>query len=64
MSARVEALLCGLAKPDPRIFAFALAALGVAAARAAGLRASRYDPRARAGIPDVLSDWAELDSRL
>jgi HAD superfamily hydrolase (TIGR01509 family) len=71
---------CGLAKPDPRIFAFALSALGVpagsalyvgdrepdcvAAARAAGLRAWRYDPRARAGIPDVLSDWAELDSRL
>lgn len=71
---------CGLAKPDPRIFAFALAKLGVraeaslyvgdrepdcvAAARAAGLRAWRYDPRAPAGTPEVLSDWAELATRL
>ncbi|MEX2205079.1 MAG: HAD-IA family hydrolase [Myxococcota bacterium] len=71
---------CGFAKPDPRIFAFALAELGlraeaalyvgdrepdcVAAARAAGLRAWRYDPRAPAGAPEVLADWAELATRL
>ncbi len=71
---------CGLAKPDPRIFRLALARLGahpetavyvgdreadcVAAARAAGLRAFRYDPRAPAGTSDVLTDWAQFAERL
>jgi putative hydrolase of the HAD superfamily len=71
---------CGLAKPDPRIFRHALARLGaraesalyvgdrevdcVAAARAAGLRAWRYDPRASAGTSEVLTDWAQLAERL
>ena len=71
---------CGFAKPDARIFAVALARLGVraeaalyvgdreadcvAAARAAGLHAWRYDPAAHAGAPDLLSGWAELAERL
>ena len=71
---------CGLAKPDPQIFAFALARLGVqaeaalyvgdretdcvAAARAAGLHAWRLDPEAPAGSANALASWAELDARL
>lgn len=77
--ARVLPSTCGLAKPDPRIFAAALRELGVArelalyigdrdpdcvaAARAAGLRAWRLDPGAPAGQPNVLRGWAELESR-
>jgi putative hydrolase of the HAD superfamily len=64
---------CGFAKPDPRFFLAACAALDappsaclyvgdrepdcVAAARAAGLQAVRYDPAGAAG-------WAELAQRL
>ncbi len=71
---------CGLAKPDPRIFAFALAHLGVsaeaalyvgdrerdcvAAARAPGRHPWRRDPQAPAGSANVLESWAELDARL
>ena len=71
---------CGLAKPDPQIFAFALARLGVpaeaalyvgdretdcvAAARAAGLHAWRLDPEAPAGAANVLTTWADLGPRL
>lgn len=71
---------CGLAKPDPRIFAFALARLGVraasalyvgdretdcvAAAREAGLHAWRLDPDAPAGTANVLSSWTDLELRL
>jgi putative hydrolase of the HAD superfamily len=71
---------CGLAKPDPRIFAFALAQLGVsaeaalyvgdretdcvAAARAAGLHAWRLDPEAPPGTANVLTAWVEFGPRL
>lgn len=71
---------CGFAKPDPRIFAFALERLGVpaaaalyvgdreadcvAAARAAGLHAWRYDPAAPEGAPDRIARWDELPKRL
>jgi len=71
---------CGLAKPDPRIFALALSRLGVkaeaalyvgdreldcvAAARAAGLHAWRLDPGAASGTSNVLSGWPELEPRL
>ena len=67
---------CGLAKPDPRIFHAALERLGVSAdaalyigdrevdcvdaARAAGLRALRYDPAAAHDVRDVLVSWDDL----
>ena len=71
---------CGLAKPDARIFTYALERLGaqpdesvyigdrepdcVAAARAAGLRGLRYDPAAPAHHTDVLRAWANLPTLL
>ncbi len=71
---------CGLAKPDPRIFHIALERLEVSAAmtlyigdreldcvdaaRAAGLRALRYDPAAHGVAPDVLGSWDDLSRRL
>ena len=36
----------------------------VDAARAAGLRALRYDPAADDGAPDVLGSWDDLSDRL
>ena len=67
---------CGLAKPDPRIFHTALERLQVSsqaglyigdrdvdcvdAARAAGLRALRYDPSADSRAQDVLRSWEQL----
>ncbi len=67
---------CGLAKPDARIFGAALEALHVApgdalyigdrehdcvaAARAAGLAARRFDPRGDARDPGLLVSWKEL----
>jgi len=71
---------CGLAKPDPGIFAFALARLGVrtesalyvgdreldcvAAARAAGLHAWRLDRGAPAEAANVLSGWEDFEPRI
>jgi len=71
---------CGLAKPDARIFHFALQKLGVrieqalyvgdreercvAAARRAGLRALRYAPAEPYPAPGMLRDWRELDAQL
>ncbi len=71
---------CGFAKPDPRIFAFALARLGVpadqalyvgdreidcvASARSAGVHAWRLDPAAPSDVANVLRGWAELESGL
>lgn len=71
---------CGVAKPDPRIFHAALEHLGVSpeaglyigdrevdcvdAARAAGLRALRYDPSEDRRAPNVLATWGELTDHL
>jgi putative hydrolase of the HAD superfamily len=68
--------VCGFAKPDPRIFDFALTRLGiepgealyigdrerdcVEAARAAGLAALRYDPAGSSSDAQVLTDWRLL----
>ena len=70
----------GLAKPDPRIFHEALAALDVPpedalylgdrerdcleGARRAGLRTIRYDPNGDRSRADVLIEWAALPSRV
>jgi putative hydrolase of the HAD superfamily len=71
---------CGVAKPDPRIFHTALEHLCVSpdaglyigdrevdcvdAARAAGLRALRYDPSEDRRAPNVLATWGELTDHL
>jgi putative hydrolase of the HAD superfamily len=71
---------CGVAKPDPRIFHTALEHLEVSpeaalyigdrevdcvdAARAAGVRALRYDPSAGRQAPNVLATWGELTDQL
>ena len=71
---------CGWVKPDPGIFQVAVERLGVPlqaglyigdhdvdcvdAARAAGLRALRYDPEADPHAPDALRSWEDLPNRL
>ena len=70
----------GWAKPSPRIYAAALAALGVgpgealmvgdrpkedaAGATAAGLKALLYDPRGRAPGPDSIRDLRQVPRRI